>query len=112
MNDLTVLVDQVAERHYLERCKQLTDPQPLWDDVDPMVRHRLREWVLPTVNATVELMVEAMKAAVDEERAKVVAYLRKQLPDVISFQYKNITENYFVGDVIGAIEAGAHDGAS
>lgn len=73
MTDLTILVDQVAERHYLERCKQLTDPQPDWEHLDPMLKHRLHEWVLPTVNATVDLMVEAMKDAVAEERDRMRA---------------------------------------
>lgn len=134
MTDLTVLVDQVAERHYLERCKQLTDPQPAWDDLDPMVRHRLREWVLPTVNATVDLMVEAMKQAVAEERERAAEAMKSRddfmrilwiivnrTPDGV-----NISEDEIVtaphdvtlrssdnpithGILIEAIESGAHD---
>jgi len=54
--DLASVVDEVAKHHYTVRGVLTSEPQPAWVDVDPILKHRLRDWVLPTVATTMAIV--------------------------------------------------------
>jgi|GEM_PF-3102645 len=53
-HDLTRIVEQVARAEYEARCESVPGDHPSWEELDPILRHNLSEWVLTTVTKTIE----------------------------------------------------------
>jgi len=55
-HDLTRIVEQVARAEHEAHRETLPGDYPSWEELDPILRHNLSEWVLTTVTKTIELI--------------------------------------------------------